>query len=51
MVGRINVVSFVSEVSGRRETEHKSTNSSGRVCGVRTTNATMTGKNGKKGSR
>lgn len=33
-VRRIDVVSFVSEVSGRRGTEHKGTNASGRVCGV-----------------
>lgn len=34
VVRRIDVVSFVSEVSGRRGTEHKGTNVSGRVCGV-----------------
>lgn len=48
MVRRIEGVTFVSEMSGRGEIGHKGTNSSGRICGVRGTKATMTGKNGKK---
>lgn len=41
MVRRIDVVSFVSEVSGRCGTEHKGTNLNSRVCGVWSTNTSI----------